>query len=103
MKSSKPCLKRRSMKKSPTGDDVMKIKVKFFASYKEAVGTDEMDLEMEDGSEVSQLLEAVKTIHPTIGEMMEPLIVSVNKEYATFDKVLKDGDEVALLPPVSGG
>ncbi|MHA2136189.1 MAG: molybdopterin converting factor subunit 1 [Candidatus Thorarchaeota archaeon] len=81
----------------------MKIKVKFFASYKEAVGRDEMDLEMKDESNVSQLLEAVKELHPTIGELIEPLIVSVNKEYAEFDKVLKDGDEVALLPPVSGG
>ena len=81
----------------------MKIKVKFFASYKEAVGTDEMDLDVENGTDVSQLLEAVKTKHPAIGELIEPLIVSVNKEYAEFDKVLKEGDEVALLPPVSGG
>ena len=81
----------------------MRIKVKFFASYKEAVGTDELDLEMKNGSDVTHLLEAVKALHPAIGELIEPLIVSVNKEYATFDKVLKDGDEVALLPPVSGG
>lgn len=103
MRRSKPCLKKPSIKKNPTGDDIMKIKVKFFASYKEAVGTDELDMDMEDESNVSQLLEAVKAIHPAIGELIEPLIVSVNKEYATFDKVLKDGDEVALLPPVSGG
>jgi len=81
----------------------MKIKVKFFASYKEAVGTDEIDLDLGKGSDVSQLLAAVKKMHPAIGELIEPLIVSVNKEYAEFDKVLKEGDEVALLPPVSGG
>jgi molybdopterin converting factor subunit 1 len=81
----------------------MRIKVKFFASYKEAVGRDELDLEMKDESNVSELLEAVKAKHPAIGELIEPLIVSVNKEYAEFDKVLNDGDEVALLPPVSGG
>jgi molybdopterin converting factor subunit 1 len=81
----------------------MKIKVKFFASYKEAVGTDEMDLDVKKGTNVSQLLEVVKTKHPSIGELIEPLIVSVNKEYAEFDKVLQEGDEVALLPPVSGG
>ena len=103
MKSSKPYSKKPSIEKNLTGDDFMKIKIKFFASYKEAVGRDELDLDMEDESDVSQLLEAVKAIHPAIGELIEPLIVSVNKEYATFDKVLKDGDEVALLPPVSGG
>lgn len=81
----------------------MKIKVKFFASYKEAVGRDELDMEIEDETNVSQLLVAVKAKHPAIGDLMEPLIVSVNKEYADFDKVLKEGDEVALLPPVSGG
>ena len=81
----------------------MKIKVKFFAAYKEAVGRDGVDMDMKQGSDVSQLLEAVKSMHPAIGDLIEPLIVSVNKEYATFDTILKDGDEVALLPPVSGG
>ena len=59
MKNSKPYSREPSFKKNPTGDDIMKIKVKFFASYKEAVGTDELDLDMEDVSYVSQLLEAV--------------------------------------------
>lgn len=103
MRNCSPFLRKPSIERSPTGDEKMKIKVKFFASYREAVGMDELDLEMEGGSNVSQLLEAVKALHPAIGELIEPLIVSVNKEYADFNKVLKDGDEVALLPPVSGG
>jgi molybdopterin converting factor subunit 1 len=81
----------------------MIIKVKFFASYREAVGTEEIDIDLDSDADVSQLLESVKAKHPAIGKLIEPLIVSVNKEYAEFDKVLHEGDEVALLPPVSGG
>jgi molybdopterin converting factor small subunit len=52
---------------------------------------------------VSSLIEAIKEKHPKLGELTETLVISVNWEYATYDTKLKDGDEVALLPPVSGG
>ncbi|UCF08429.1 MAG: molybdopterin converting factor subunit 1 [Thermoplasmata archaeon] len=81
----------------------MRIKVKFFAAYREAVGIAEADVDITESSDVSSLLEVVKKDYPAIGALIEPLIVSVNKEYASFDTVLKEGDEVALLPPVAGG
>ena len=81
----------------------MKLRVKFFASYKEALGRDELDLELEDNSTVSDLIENLRNDHPKLGNLLETLVVSVNLEYATYDTKLKAGDEVALLPPVSGG
>jgi molybdopterin converting factor subunit 1 len=81
----------------------MKVKVKFFASYKEALGKDEIDLELDDDSNVSKLLDILRKDHPKLGNLMETLVVSVNLEYADYEKKLKEGDEVALLPPVSGG
>jgi molybdopterin synthase catalytic subunit len=77
--------------------------VKFFASYKEALGRDELDLELKDNSTVSDLIENLRNDHPKLGNLLETLVVSVNLEYAQYDTVLKEGDEVALLPPVSGG
>lgn len=81
----------------------MKLRVKFFASYKEALGREELDLELEDNSTVSDLIENLRKDHPKLGNLLETLVVSVNLEYAQYDLVLKEGDEVALLPPVSGG
>lgn len=81
----------------------MRIKVKFFASYREAVGEDEVELDMADESDVSGLLEEVKEKYPALGDMLEPLVISVNRVYASPDTVLRHDDEVALLPPVSGG
>ncbi len=52
---------------------------------------------------MSSLIEAIKEKHPKLGELTKTLVISVNWEYATYETKLKDGDEVALLPPVSGG
>ena len=81
----------------------MKVKVKFFASYKEALGLDELDLELEEDSNVNSLLGTLRKDYPKLGNLLETLVVSVNLEYAGFETKLKEGDEVALLPPVSGG
>jgi molybdopterin converting factor subunit 1 len=77
--------------------------VKFFAGYKEAIGIEQVDVELEDEADVSSLIEKIKEKHPKLGELTETLVISVNWEYATYDTKLKEGDEVALLPPVSGG
>ncbi|UCE74895.1 MAG: molybdopterin converting factor subunit 1 [Methanomassiliicoccales archaeon] len=81
----------------------MKVNVKFFASYKEALGKDELKIELDKDSTVSDLLKALRRDYPELGKLMETLVVSINLEYASHDSVLKEGDEVALLPPVSGG
>lgn len=81
----------------------MKIKVKFFASYREALGKDQIDVETEEETNISGLLNIIKRDHPELGNLIEPVIVSVNREYASYDTIIKEGDEVALLPPVSGG
>lgn len=77
--------------------------MKFFAGYKEAIGIEQVVIGLEEGSDVSNLLDLIKKKHPKLGELTETLVISVNWEYATYDTKLKDGDEVALLPPVSGG
>jgi molybdopterin synthase catalytic subunit len=77
--------------------------VKLFASYREALGKDEVDVDVEDGSDVSSLIEVIKKNCPELGKLTETVIVSINREYADYNTILKNGDEVALLPPVSGG
>jgi molybdopterin synthase catalytic subunit len=77
--------------------------VKFFASYREALGKEQIEVETEEKTDISCLLNILKRDHPELGNLIEPVIISVNREYASYDTILKEGDEVALLPPVSGG
>ena len=81
----------------------MRVLVKFFASYRETLGKNEIKVELDRGSSVSDLLDVLRRDYPELGKLMETLVVSINLEYATYDTILKEGDEVALLPPVSGG
>ena len=81
----------------------MKIKVKLFAAFRDIVGAKEEDLELKEGSTVQSLLEDYIRRFPKMGRFREHIILSVNKEYGASGRLLKDGDEVSFLPPVSGG
>ena len=81
----------------------MKITVKFFASHREFAGTGEIELELEEQSTISSLLEKLFEQYPGMKKLEEETIVSLNKNYAEPKDILKDGDEVAVFPPVSGG
>ena len=81
----------------------MKIRVKCFAAAREIVGTGELVVELPEGSTLTQLLEQIGRQFPRLEGLAGSLLFSVNREYAPFDKRLAAGDEVALIPPVSGG
>ena len=79
----------------------MKIKIKFFASCREIAGTNEVELQVKKGETVSGILTALRQKFPRLS--LSDIMVAVNQEFAAPGYILKDGDEVALLPPVSGG
>ncbi len=80
------------------------ITVKLFALLKDQAGRDELRIDAGPGT-VSELIEAVSRKHPELSEMISGnrLLISVNREFAKRDAMVKDGDEVALMPPFSGG
>ena len=80
-----------------------RLKVLFFASCREAVGRREADLELDGPLTVAGLIEALCRDHPSLSPLSGTLQVAVNAEYAPRDACLRDGDEIALIPPVSGG
>jgi len=82
---------------------LLNIKVKFFALYREVAGHPEEILDLRVGSSVGDLLGLLREKYPKLGSLSDNIIVSVNKKYAREEVALKEGDEVALLPPVSGG
>ncbi len=81
----------------------MRIKVLFFAALADRLGVREVGLELPLESRVGEALDRLAERHPVLVEMRDTLAVAVNLAYVDSGEVLADGDELALIPPVSGG
>ena len=81
----------------------MLVRVLFFGMLKEVVGKPSSTLDLADGATVRDLLGSCAMEFPRLKSSIASLAVAVNQEYASLAWVLKSDDEVALLPPVSGG
>ena len=80
----------------------MKIKVKYFASFRDMTGKQEELMDVEEGVTVKELREQVREKYPKIGDR-EQVLVAVNGVFTSLDKEISEEDEVAFFPPVSGG
>lgn len=80
----------------------MRICVRFFALYGDLTGVDEEEYVLKPGSKVEDLINRVVKKHESL-KGVKGLLIAINNAFVEFDTYLKDGDEVALLPPVSGG
>ena len=67
------------------------------------MGTRELELELPENVRLSYLMDRLKKEYEPIRGFRSPLAVSINMEYAKGNELLKEGDEIALIPPVSGG
>jgi molybdopterin converting factor subunit 1 len=81
----------------------MRVTVRLFATVREVVGSRELKVRLADGATLRDLLLAVVEGHPKLKGSEATLLLAVNHEFAGPDAVLHDGDEVAVMPPVSGG
>jgi molybdopterin synthase catalytic subunit len=81
----------------------VRVKVRLFASLRERVGGERVELELPDGTSVEAAWQALLARHPSLGPSRPSLAAAVNRSYAPFDTSLRDGDELAFIPPVSGG
>ena len=81
----------------------MKIRLLAFASAGDALGATEMELELAEGSRVADLRSRLDRDHPKIVPLWPRLAVAVDGRIVPPEEALRDGAEVALLPPVSGG
>jgi len=80
----------------------VRVRIRFFASYREAAGVERVDLELPEGASIRDAIAAAAREHalPPAGGS---IVVARNQEYVTSDATLVEGDEIALIPPVSGG
>jgi len=82
---------------------LMKVIVRPFASLREAIENKEIELNLPKETTVGELLDLLSDKHDALRSYSGSIIVAVNREYASFDRKLEEGDEVALFPPVGGG
>jgi MoaE-MoaD fusion protein len=82
----------------------MLVNVRLFAILRERAGTESITVEVADGATVRDAVEAVSDQHD-LADLINrmPVVMAVNREYVPAEQLLADGDELALIPPVSGG
>ncbi len=81
----------------------MKAKIRLFARLSELAGQREMEMEVGEGLTLGDLFQALCARYPGLREYEGRLLFAVNAEYADLSYPLRGGEEVALIPPVSGG
>jgi molybdopterin synthase catalytic subunit len=79
------------------------VRTRLFARLRELAGTDSENVEVRAGATVADVYNALRKSHPGLDVRSESVRAAVNQEFADWDVVVADGDEVAFIPPVSGG
>jgi molybdopterin synthase catalytic subunit len=82
---------------------MIRVLVRLFASYREAAGVGHIDLDLPEGSRVRDAVSRIQELHPLVGGGRAVALIARDREYVDADATLGDGDELALIPPVSGG
>ena len=81
----------------------MRVRVLFFGMLRDLIGHSEQDLQLPEDARLETVFEHYASQFPRLREMSDSIVLARNEEFAARDGALADGDEVALMPPVSGG
>ena len=79
------------------------IRVLFFAAARELAGTDKTRITLDPDATTAELRIAIAFQYPALGDTISTITLALNQEYLEEESPLRDGDEVALIPPISGG
>jgi len=79
------------------------VTVRFFAVLRDIVGCDSKPIELVEGGTAGELWNQLEKEYPQLEPFRACRLFAVNCDYATADHLLQEGDEVAILPPLSGG
>lgn len=82
---------------------MMRVRVRLFARARDLAGAEEVTAELPAGATVAELRRELAARYPDLARLLECSAVAVNEEFATDATRLSGAEEVALLPPVSGG
>ncbi len=81
----------------------MRVNIRVFARLRDIIGVAELDRDVPTGTTAQRIWDDLVKDFPDISTYTGSISTAVNAEYAKMETVLNDGDEVAFLPPVSGG
>jgi molybdopterin converting factor subunit 1 len=81
----------------------MKVRVRLFAVAREVAGANEVEVELPSGGTAGELRAALVERWPALAAVLKLSRIAVNADFAGDDRVLSESDEIALIPPVSGG
>jgi len=81
----------------------MKVRLLFFAVLRDIAGSDEQELAVGEGTTAGDVWESLRRTYARLAAYTQPPMIAINESYATPDAVLRDGDELAFIPPVAGG
>ena len=82
---------------------LMRVRLLYFAVLRDIIGTSESDVTLPEGARPRDVWSALRAEHSELAGYDEPPLAAVNENYASPDVELKDGDELAFIPPVAGG
>lgn len=81
----------------------MIVTVKLFAAYQDAYGLPELELEVAKGTTVSEVGDRIRSPHPALHSLAPITRYGLNLNFVEPEAIVQEGDEVVLIPPVSGG
>ncbi len=81
----------------------MRFNVLLFASLRDSAGSERIEIEVPEGATCAALLEAVEIQQPQLSGQLSAVRVAVDEQFQNPDHTIREGSEIALIPPVSGG
>lgn len=81
----------------------MQVRLLFFAVLRDIAGTDERELAVADGTTARDVWQSLRSEYAKLTDYSQPPMIAINESYAAPETILRDGDELAFIPPVAGG
>jgi molybdopterin converting factor subunit 1 len=81
----------------------MKVRLLFFAVLRDITGRSEAEIEVEEGTRPADLWQSLRSAHIELAGYPTPPLTAINESYADPATLLREGDELAFIPPVAGG
>ncbi|HVS30129.1 MAG TPA: MoaD/ThiS family protein [Thermoanaerobaculia bacterium] len=81
----------------------MKVRLLFFAVLRDIAGKSEAELSLAEGTRAADVWQSMRRDYLALRDYTQPPLIAINEEYASPETALRDGDELAFIPPVAGG
>jgi molybdopterin converting factor subunit 1 len=81
----------------------VKVRLRFFAALREIIGCEEMEKDVAEGTTAGRIFEELAVEYPKLRSFTKVIQIAINQEFADLKRPIAPEDEVAFLPPVSGG